>query len=98
MLRRRQLDHRDEELVYLPDDCQEAVEIDRLGDVRVRVQVIAAHYVLLRVGRGQHDDGDPLQIVVRLDVGEYLVSGLAWQVEVKQDQVRPRRARELALA
>jgi hypothetical protein len=36
---RRELHHRDEELVDLAHDLDEAVEVDRLGDVRVGVQL-----------------------------------------------------------
>ena len=40
--------HVDEELVDLPHDLDEAVEVDRLGHVGVRVQLVGAHDVLLR--------------------------------------------------
>ena len=56
----RQLHDRHEELVDLAHDLDEAVEVDRLGDVGVRVQLVGAQHVLLGLGRREHDDGDLL--------------------------------------
>src|SRR3954453_13321444 len=43
----RQLDHLDEKLVDLPDGAHELIQVDRLGDVGVGVQLVALEDVLL---------------------------------------------------
>ena len=58
------LDHGHEEVIDLADHVQEALKIDRLGDVGVGVQVVAAQDVLFGIGGGQHDDRDALQVGV----------------------------------
>ena len=45
----RELDHGHEEIIDLANRIEKAVEVDWLGDVRVRVQIVAAEYVLLRI-------------------------------------------------
>src|SRR5262249_52990945 len=94
----RELDHSHEEVVDLPHHTQEAIEVDRLGDIRGRVQVVAADDVLLGVRGGQNDDGDTLQLRVRLDLGQHFMPGLSWQIEVEQDEVRARRLGEVSFA
>src|SRR5690606_25041085 len=63
---------RDEEVVDLADDLDEALEVHRLGDVGVRVEVVAAQDVLLRVGGREDDDGDAAQLGVGLELAEHL--------------------------
>ena len=70
--RLRQAHHRDEELVDLADHLDEPLEVDRLGDVGVGVQVVAAQDVLLGLGRGEHHHRDAAQVVVGLDLGQHL--------------------------
>jgi len=72
LCRARQRDDRDEELVDLAYDLDEAVEVDRLGDVRVRVELVATKNVLVGGRRGEYDDRDVAEIGIRLDLGEYL--------------------------
>ena len=72
LCRARQRDDRDEELVDLAYDLDEAVEVDRFGDVRVRVELVAAKNVLVGGRRGEYDDRDVAEIGIRLDLGEYL--------------------------
>jgi hypothetical protein len=59
------------------------------------VQLVGAQHVLLRLARGEHDDGDGGEVVVGLDLGQHLAPVLAREVEVEQDQVRPRGSREV---
>src|SRR3954451_7463651 len=79
----RQFDDADEELVDLADDRDEPLEVDRLGDVGVGVQLIAAHDVLVGLRGGQYDDRDPAEVRVVLDLGEYLAAVAPGQVEVE---------------
>ena len=51
------------------------------------MQVVALGDVLLGLGGGEHDDRDPAQLGVLLDLGEHLVARLPGQVEVEEDQV-----------
>src|SRR3954463_9152239 len=71
---RRQLHDADEELVDLADHRDEPLEVDRLGHVGVRVQLVAAQDVLVRRGRGQHDHRDAAQLVILLDLLEHLAA------------------------
>ena len=74
---RRQLGDVEEEVVDLAHDIGEVVEVDRLGDEDVGVQVVAARDVLVGARGRQHDDRDRAQRRVRLDLGEHLVPALA---------------------
>src|SRR5690242_2544426 len=82
----RQLHDAHEELVDLADHRYEPVEVDRFGHVRVRMQLVAAHDVLVGCRGGQHHNRDPSQVFVLLDLGEHLASIAPRQVEVEQDQ------------
>jgi len=62
-----------------------------LGDVAVGVQVVAPDDVLIRRGRGQHDDRDPLERRALLDLGQYLTAIHDRQIEIQQDQAGARR-------
>src|SRR5205085_6225732 len=57
---------------------------------------VRAQHVLLRLGRGEHDHGNALQALVGLDLLQYFAAVLLRQVEVEQDDVRPRRIAILA--
>src|SRR5699024_6404759 len=82
----RQAHDGDEEVVDLADDLNELIEVDRLGDVGVGVQTVATHYVLLRLGGGEHDHGDVGELVVALDLLEDFAAGRWGRVEVGQEQ------------
>ena len=88
---RGQLHHGDEEVVDLPDDVHEGLEVHRLADVGVGVQGVAAQDVLLGLRRGQDDHRDDLEHRIGLELGEHLQAVQARQVEVEQDQPRPGR-------
>lgn len=57
-----QSDHLDEEVVDLADRGDELVQVHRLGDIGVRVELVAAQDVLLGRGGGEDDDGDVDQV------------------------------------
>ena len=68
----------------------ELLEIHRLGDVAVGVQVVGLEDVLLGLGGGQDHHRDAPQLGVGLDLRQHLAAVLAGQVQVQQDQVGPR--------
>src|ERR1700744_18317 len=81
----------DEKLVDLTDDIHEFLKADRLGDIGVGVQSVAAQDVFLG-GRGsQHNDGDMTQVRIGFDLFQQLATVILRQVQVEQDQVRLRR-------
>ncbi len=79
-----------EELVDLAHRAHELVEVHRLGDVGVGVQLVAAQDVLFGRRGGQHHDRDEAQIGVGLDLLQQLPAVVLGQVEVQQDQIGPR--------
>src|SRR6266508_2191850 len=84
---RRQLHHAHEEVVDLADHGNEALEVHRLGDVGVGVQLVAAQDVLLGLRRGEHHDRDLAQRRVLLDLRQHLAAVDPGQVQIQQDQV-----------
>jgi hypothetical protein len=58
------------EILDQPNDVRELVEVHRLADVCVGVEIVRADDVLLRLRRGQHDHGDPTEVGVRLHLGQ----------------------------
>ena len=96
ILLQRQLDHRKPEVLDLFDDFCELLEVDRLGNVAVRVQVVHVDDVLVRIRSRQHHDGNRTEIGVLLDFRKDFAAVLARHVEIEQDQVRPRRIDKFA--
>ena len=66
-----------------------------LGDVGVGPEVVDPANVLVVTGGRQHDDGNPPQLGVGLDLGQRLATVLAGHVEVEQDQRWARALRGL---
>ena len=87
-----QSDDLDEEVVDLADRGDELVQVHRLGDIGVRVELVAAQDVLLGRGGGEDYDGDVGQVRVGLDLLQDLTAVVLGEVEVEEDQVGPRRA------
>src|SRR5262245_22265502 len=77
---RRQCGEVEPEPLDGPQRLDELLELERLGHVGVRVQVVRAHDVVARRRAGQDDDRHPPQGLVRLALGEHLEATLAWQV------------------
>ena len=86
------------EVVDGADQRQELIEVDRLGDVAVGVEVVALDDVLLRRRAGQDHHRDAPQRGICLDLREYLVSGFPGEIQVEQNQIGPRRTSEAAFA
>jgi hypothetical protein len=86
-LRLRKANHLDEELVDLADRPHELIDVDRLCDVGVGVQLVALEDVFLRGGGGEHDHGDVAEVGVGLDLLEQLAAVVLGQIQVEQDQV-----------
>src|SRR6202021_1054345 len=82
----------DEELVDLANDVHELFEANGFGDVRVRVESVAAQNVFLSGRGGQDNNGDVAQLRIGFDLFEQLVAVVFRQVQVEQDQIRPLRA------
>nr|GFD55161.1 hypothetical protein [Tanacetum cinerariifolium] len=73
----------------LADSLSEALIIDRLGDVDVAAEVVAALDLHLVVGGGQHHHRGPLQrAALGLDPGEDVGAAHVGQVEIEQHQRR----------
>src|SRR6266850_8461186 len=94
----RESDHGQPEHVDRAHHHDELLEIHRLGDVAVGVQVVGLEHVLLGLRGGEHHDRDALQRVVRLDVLQNFAAVLLRQIEVEQDDVRARRVAPFAAA
>src|SRR5207245_718379 len=92
-----QLDDGQPEVLDRLHHGKELVDIDRLVDVAIRVQVIGLDNVGLGVRRRQHYDRDPSQVGISLDLGKHLAAVLAGQIEVEEDQVRAHRVDVFAL-
>src|SRR5204862_7180044 len=83
----RQLDDAEPEVLDGAHDAHELIEIDRLGDVTVGVEVVARQDVLVGVGRGQHDHGNPAKVLIVLDLGKDLLAVEPWEVEIEEDEI-----------
>src|SRR6266852_8459462 len=92
-----QLDNGQPEVLDRLHHGEELVDIDRLVDVAIRVQVIRLDDVGLGVRRRQHHDRNPSQVGIFLDLGKHLAAVLAGQIEVEEDQVRAHRVDVFAL-
>ena len=67
--------------------CRGTDRADRLPDVAVRVKVVGLPHVRVGVRAGEHDDGNPPQRLIGLDLLEQLPSVLARKIQVQQDEV-----------
>lgn len=72
-----------------PDYRHKLVEVHRLGDIAVSVEVIGLREVLFRVGCGQHHHRDAAQIRVAFYLLKNLAAAFAGQIQIEQDKVRP---------
>jgi len=74
------------------------VQIHRLGDVTVGVQIVSPQDVLLSLGSGKHYHRDSLELRIPLDYGQYFPPVSPWQIQIQEDQVGNRRVRISAFA
>ena len=70
----------------------ELVQIHRLGDVTIGVEVVALQHVLFVLRSRENDYRDVFQIVVGLDLSQHLSPIFLGKVEVEQDEIRARSA------
>ena len=56
----------------LADGVDEGAKVDRLHDVRIRAELVAADQILFLARRCQHDDGDRLQRIVRFQGAQHV--------------------------
>src|SRR6185437_6960833 len=75
-----------QEQAELADRRREALVIDRLGDVDVASEVVAFLDLDAVVRRGQHDDWNPLEMLVGLEPSQDVEACHVRQIEVQQDQ------------
>src|SRR5712692_10871806 len=94
----RQLHNGQPEVLDGLDHGDELLDIQRLGDVSVGVEVIGAGDIGRCLGGGQDDDGNPPEILVALDLCQDVTAVLARQVEVEQDEIGPDGAGERVLS
>ena len=87
----RQLDLGQPEIVDALHQALERVELHRLAEVAVRLELVALDDVRLRLRGGQDDRRNRLQALVLLDVRQHLAAVHLGQVEVQQDEIRARR-------
>src|SRR3989442_1183482 len=69
----------------LPDGLGELGEIDRLADVAVGAEAVAAHDVLFFIGRGQHDDRHEPGAIVGPQSSQHLETVELRQFQIQQD-------------
>jgi len=93
-----QLDFRKPEIFDTPDETLKLLKVDRLAEVAVGLELITFHDIHFGFGSGQDDSGDAFQVVVSLDVRENLPAILLREVQIQEDEVRPRRIDVRALA
>jgi hypothetical protein len=74
----------------------ELLQVHRLRDVAVGVQVVAPQDILFRLRRGEDHDRDRAQLGVRLDLREHLAPVLLRQIQVEEHDVGPRHILVLA--
>ena len=72
------------------DDGQELLKVDRFGDVAVGVEVVAPQDVLFGAGIGDDNHRDAFEVIVIFDFGEDFAAVFSRQIEVEEDDVRPR--------
>src|SRR4051794_39206581 len=84
-----QLDDGEPEVLDRADHGDELIELDRLGDIAVGVQVVGAEDVLLGLRGRQDHDRDAAEGRLRLDLLQHLAAVLLREVQVQQDQVGP---------
>lgn len=77
----------DPELLDGVDERRVLVRVVGLVQVGVRVEVVRAEDVAVRLRGGEHDDRDMAQLGVLLDLGEDLAAVLAREIEVEKDQI-----------
>src|SRR5713226_1198098 len=94
----RQLHDGQPEVLDRLDHGNQLLDIQRLGDVAVGVEVVSAGDVCLCLGGGQDDDGNPTEIHVPLDLRQDFAAVLARHVEVEQDEIGPGGAGERILS
>ncbi len=68
----------------MPHRVDERPEVDRLHDVRVRAQLVAADKVLLFARRREHDDRDRLERFVGLQRAEHIEAVDLRHLEIQQ--------------
>src|ERR1051325_1709818 len=93
---RRERHHGQPENVDRLHHRDELLEVDRLRDVAVGVQVVALQHVLLRLGGGEHHHRNAAQMLIGLDLLQHFAAVLLRQVQVEQDDVGARRILVLA--
>ena len=80
------------EFIHVPYDTVEGVPSLRLSDVAVCMVSIAIQNVLFKIGSGQNYGWDGSQVLVFLDKREKLAAIHSWQVQIEQNELRPRSA------
>src|SRR5712692_2588038 len=83
----RQLHNRQPEVLDGLDDRDELLDIQRLRDVGVGLEVVGPGDIGLRPGGAQDHDRNPAEILVSLDLCQDFAAVLARQVEVEQDEI-----------
>ena len=93
----RQFHDREPKILDLLDRSDELIHVNRLGHVAVGVAVVRLQLVSFGARTGHDHDGDALQVWILLDFLEYFSTVHSRQVEIEQDQIRPRHRHLLAL-
>src|ERR1700722_757477 len=94
----RQRHHRQPEALDGAHDGDELLEIDRLGDVAIGVQLVALDDVVLGFRGGEHHHRNDAQPRIGFHLAQHLAAVLARQVEIEKDQVGRRGVGMNALA
>jgi hypothetical protein len=79
-------------LLNVGDEFDAFVELDRFDQVIVRAEPVTCLDVFIAVGGGEDNNRDVAKSLSGFYLGEDFEAAFAWQVEVEEDEVRPRGA------
>lgn len=68
-------------------DRHELVQIHRLGNVPIGVEVVALQHVVFVLRGRQNHHRDALQVIIGFDLGQHLTTIFLGKVEVQHDKV-----------
>src|SRR3989338_6890162 len=87
------------ECTELADGVDERPEVDRLYDVGVRAELVAANQILFFARGGEHHDGNGLQRLVGLQRAKHVEAVDLRHLQIQQEYRRvPRRPAGIAVA
>src|ERR1700685_56296 len=86
----RQLDLGEPKIGDTPYKIFEFVQLHRLDEVAIRLELIAFRNIHLRVGSSQDDGRNRFQTFVLLNARQNLAAVHFWEVQIQEDKIRAR--------